>query len=162
MVLSSPQYDAYPRADSSAITGKAIFSLPILDHSRFHLGTPFLETRLRHIHDFLPRLPSRSPRFSHLLTSISGMRRGSARWRDTKESLQRGRARRRRGKLPPNHGPLVHRNHAQERARRHQLSIGHSLPNPRPPNFPTPRAPTSNSSRVSAPHGQPKGCECSG
>src|SRR6516165_5835542 len=32
---------------------------------------------------------------------------------------------------------------------------------PRPPNFPTPPAPTSNSSRVSAPHGQPKGCGCS-
>src|SRR6516162_7728725 len=54
------------------------------------------------------------------------MRRGSARWRDEKHSLQRGRARRRRGKLPPNHGLLTHRNHARKRARRHQLSIGHS------------------------------------
>ena len=80
----------------------------------------------RHIHDFLPWLPSRSPRFSHILTSFSGMRRGSARWRDKKHSPQRGRARRSRGKVPPNHGSLTHRNHAREPARRRQLSIGYS------------------------------------
>ena len=50
------RYDAYPRADSSTITAKALSSRPFPQPSRFDLGTPFLGNRLRQCADTLSPL----------------------------------------------------------------------------------------------------------